>query len=45
VEVPIEDVEEEDDVEVVVHQQDNDSDASIEEYESMSALKLWKSSA
>ena len=40
VELPIEDVEEEDDVEVVVHQQDNDSDASIEEYESMSALKL-----
>ena len=29
----IENVEEEGDVEVVVHQQDNDSDASIEEYE------------
>ena len=29
----IENVEEEGDVEVVVHQQDNDSDVSIEEYE------------
>jgi len=32
VEVPIEDIEE-DDVEVIVHQQDDDSDASVEEYE------------
>jgi len=33
VKVFIENVEEEGDVEVVVHQQDNDSDASVEEYE------------
>jgi len=33
VEIPIEDIEEEDDVEVAVHQQDDDSDAFIEEYE------------
>jgi len=33
VEVPIEDIEEEDDGEVVVHQQDDDLDASVEEYE------------
>ena len=32
-EVPIEDVEEEGDIKVVVHQQDDDSDASVEEYE------------
>ena len=32
-EFPIEDVEEEGDIEVVVHQQDDDSDASVEEYE------------
>ena len=31
--VPIEDVKEEGDVEVAVHQQDDDSDASVEEYE------------
>jgi len=31
--VPIEDVEEEGVVEVVVHQQDNDSDASVKKYE------------
>jgi len=33
VEVPIEDVEEEGDVKVTVHQQDDASDASVEEYE------------
>jgi len=33
VEVSIEDVEEEGDVEVVVHLQDDDSDASVVEYE------------
>ena len=32
-EVPIEDIEEEDGGEVTVHQQDDDSDASVEEYE------------
>jgi len=32
VEVPIEDIEEEGDVEVVVHQQDNDLDASVKQY-------------
>ena len=33
VKVPVEDIEEEDDGEVIVHQQDDDSDASVEEYE------------
>jgi len=33
VEVPIEDIEEEDDGEVVVYQQDDDLDASVEECE------------
>ena len=32
-EFPIEDVEEEGDIEVVVHQQDDDSNTSVEEYE------------
>ena len=46
VEVLIEDIEEEvDDVEVVVHQQDDDSDASVEKYEfndCIRNLELWK---
>ena len=37
--VPIEDIEEEDDGEVVVHQQDDDSDVSVEEYESNGCIR------
>jgi len=33
VKVPIEDIEEDNDGEVAIHQQDDDSDASVEEYE------------
>jgi len=40
VKVPIENIEEkEDDGEVVVHQQDDDSDVSVEEYEFNGSIK------
>jgi len=39
VEVPIVDVEEEGDVKVAVHQQDDDSDNSIDEYEFNSCIR------
>ena len=43
VKVPIEDIKEkEDDGEVVVHQQDDDSDALSKSINSMAALELWK---
>ena len=43
-EVSIEDIEEEeeDDVEMTVHQQDNDLDASVEEYEFSVCIRIMK---
>jgi len=42
VKVSIEDIEEEEDVEITVHQQDNDLDASVEEYEFSGCIRIMK---
>ena len=41
-EIPIEDVEKEDDIEVIMHQQDDHSDASAEEYEFNGCIRTVK---